>query len=179
MDSKFIKKLDRNVIYESEWISLYCDKVEMPDGSIINKFHKLHYPFESVGVVIVNDNSEILLIKSERYSTNSIEWEIPAGRIEVNETKEEAVKRECIEETGCSLKNLEYLCYVNPSNGMSDLKVHIYMAKVNSEKNIIDTNEVIDKKWIKKEKVLSMIKNNEIHCGISITALLYVIQFYL
>lgn len=179
MDNELIKKLHRKIIYESDWISLYCDKVQMPDGNIIESFHKLHYPFESVSMVVINENDEILMIKSRRYSTNSIEWEIPAGRIEKNETREEAVRRECIEETGCVLDNLRYLFYENPNNGMSDSKVYIYLAKVKSEENIIDENEVKSKQWLKREKVIQMLKNNEIHCGVSALALLYAIQFEL
>lgn len=67
----------------------------------------------------------------------------------------------------------------NPNNGMSDSKVYIYLAKVKLEENIIDENEVKSKQWIKKEKVIQMLKNNEIHCGLSAMALLYTIQFEL
>ena len=141
MNKGLIKKLDRKIIYESDWISLYCDKVQMPNGNIIESFHKLHYPFESVSIVVINENNEILMIESRRYSTNSIEWEIPAGRIEKNETKEDAARRECIEETGCTLENLRYLFYENPNNGIADSKVYIYLAKVKFEKDIIDENE--------------------------------------
>ena len=40
--------LDRKVIYESDWVSLYSDKVKMPNGHIFDTYHKLHYPHESV-----------------------------------------------------------------------------------------------------------------------------------
>ena len=53
------EKLDRKIIYESDWVSLYLDKVRMPDGRIFNTYHKLHYPHESVSVVIVNEKNEI------------------------------------------------------------------------------------------------------------------------
>lgn len=71
--------LDRKVIYESDWVSLYSDKVRMLDGRIFNTYHKLHYPHESVCIVIVNEK---------------------------NEKPEEVARRECLEETGCTLKDL-------------------------------------------------------------------------
>ena len=52
MKSKMPKRLKRNTIYESEWIALYADRVRMPDGSIIDPYHKLHYPHEFVSIVI-------------------------------------------------------------------------------------------------------------------------------
>lgn len=176
---KFPKMLKRNVIYESDWVSLYSDEVEMPDGSIIPAYHKLHYPHESVSCVIVNENDEILMIQSKRYTTNRLEWEVPAGRIEKNESPEEAARRECFEETGCTLKDLTFLCSQNPSNGMSDLVIHVFVATVVAEIMEFDENEVSQKQWVKKRKVVDMLKNNEIHCGVSMTSLLYVLQFYM
>ena len=172
------EKQDRKIIYESDWVSLYLDKVKMPDGQIINTYHKLHYPHESVSVVIVNEKNEILMIQSKRYVTSRLEWEIPAGRIEQNECPKEAARRECKEETGCTLKDLTYLCCHNPSNGMSDLKLHVFGAKVDKESMEIDTNEVNAKKWLPKDKVIEMLRNNETQCGVSMLALLYAIQFY-
>ena len=173
------EKLDRKIIYESDWVSLYSDKVKMPDGRIFDTYHKLHYPHESVSVVIVNEKKEILMIQSKRYVTSRLEWEIPAGRIEHGESKENAARRECLEETGCALKDLTYLCCHNPSNGMSDLKIHVFGAKVDTESMEIDENEVNAKKWVPKDKVLEMLRKNETQCGVSMLALLYAMQFYI
>lgn len=179
MIDKFPQKIGRKVIYESDWVSLYSDKVRMPNGYVIDTYHKLHYPHESVCAVVCNENDEILMIQSKRYITNRIELEIPAGRIEKDETPENAVRRECLEETGCKIKDLTYLCCQNPSNGMSDLLIHVFGAKVENETNVFDENEVKCKQWIKRESVIKLLKNNEIHCGVSMFALLYANQFYL
>ena len=135
----------------------------MPDGRIFDSYHKLHYPHESIGVVIINEKDEIMMIQSKRYITSRLEWEIPAGRVEENEAPEDAARRECLEETGCILKDLNYLCCYNPNNGMSD----------------IDENEVTAKQWVSKEDVLDILKNNRSQCGISMLGLLYTIQFCL
>lgn len=172
------ERLASRTIYESDWISLYADKVKMPDGSIIDSYHRLHFPHESVCVVICNDKDEILMIQSKRYITGRLEWEIPAGSIEDGESPEEAARRECMEETGCELEELVYLCSENPNNGMSDLLVHIYGAKVKTEEKVFDENEVNCKKWMKKDDIMHMLKNKEIHCGVSMLALLYAESFY-
>lgn len=178
-NNQFPEKLGRKIIYESDWVSLYLDKVKMPNGIVFDTYHKLHYPHESVCTVIVNDKDEILMIQSKRYITGRLEWEIPAGRIEKDESPVDAAKRECLEETGCEIEDLTFLCCHNPSNGMSDLKLHVFGAKVKSETTSIDENEVNAKCWIHKDKVLEMLKENKTQCGISMLALLYALQFYI
>lgn len=178
MKSAMPECLERKIIYDSDWISLYADRVKMPDGSIIDSYHRLHYPHESVSVVIYNEKKEILLIHSKRYITESLEWEVPAGRIEMDEKPESAARRECLEETGCTLKDLTYLCFHNPNNGMSDQKVYVFAAKVDTEGNAYDENEVSKRKWIPETEVEEMLRNNAIRCGVSILALLFARQFY-
>lgn len=161
------ERLSTQTIYESDWISLYADKVKMPQGDIIDTYHRLHYPHESVCVVIYNDQDEILMIQSKRYITGRLEWEIPAGRVEDAESPVDAARRECLEETGCILENPVYLCSQYPNNGMSDLRIHIFAARVQAEESVWDENEVNCKKWMKRDDMMDRMKNGEITCGVS------------
>lgn len=62
-------------------------------------------PVWKLGSELVAD--EVLLIRSKRYTVMRLEREIPAGRVEGGETKEDAARRECMEETGCMVKNFK------------------------------------------------------------------------
>lgn len=177
--NQFPKRHSRNVIYTSDWIDLYLDKVEMPDGTFVEKYHQLHFPYESACVVVTDQSQRILMIQSKRYTTGRIEWEIPTGRVEKNETPSEAVKRECREETGCELKELNHLCCYYPNNGMSDLKMHVFVAKAMSDIAAFDENEVKSCAWLSKEQIKRMLKHNEIQCGVTILAILYAFTFYM
>ncbi len=173
----FPQRLSSQTIYESDWVSLYADRVRMPDGSIIERYHRLHIPQQSVGLAVVNDSGDLLLIRSKRYVTGRLEWEVPAGRIEPGETPEQAAQRECQEETGCTLRSLRYLCRQNPCNGMSDLTLHLFAATVDTEAAGIDENEVAAKCWVPRQRVLQMLQDNEIQCGVSMLTLLYALTF--
>ena len=179
MDYKELpERLDRKVIYKSDDLCVYADKVKLSNGTIIEKYHQIHYPHESVSIVVFNENDEILLIQSKRYTVMRLEWEIPAGRVEDGESKEEAARRECMEETGCTVKDLKFLCTQNPSNGMSDGICHVFAARADTESMIFDENEVKMKKWVSRNRVLEMLKNNETKDGVSILALLFAMAFY-
>ena len=172
------ERLERNVIYESDYVCLYADKVRLPSGYIIDKYHQVHYPKEAVSIVIFNENNEILMIREKRYTVGRLEWGIPAGNIEAGESKEDAARREAMEETGCTLKQLTFLCSQNPANGMSDCLCHVFAARVDTESAIRDTDEVDSKVWIPIDKVREMLRKNKTHSGVSILAILFALEFY-
>lgn len=112
------KRLARKTIYESNWINLHVDIVKMPSGAIIKKYHQLDYPYESIGVLLLNEKNEVCLIESLRFSTQSIEWEVPAGGISEDENILDAAGREVLEEIGFKAEGLRHTYSYNPSNGM-------------------------------------------------------------
>lgn len=171
------KRLERTVIYESDWVNLYTDRVQYPDGYIVEKYHCLHSIHDSVCVIVENEKDEILMIKSNRYILGREEWEVPAGRIENNEEEIVAARRETMEETGFDTKDIVKICSFNPNNGMSDLTIHLYRAKVGSAICNFDKNEVNEVVWFSKESVKKMLKDNDIRCGVSMIALFYALLF--
>lgn len=172
------ERLARTTIYESDYVCLYTDKVRMPSGYIIEKYHQLHYPKEAVAVVIFNEKNDILFIHNRRYTVGHLEWEIPAGKIEPGEDVEAAAAREAKEETGCELQNLKFLCSQNPCNGMSDAIVHVFVARVSAENQIQDTDEISSKRWFTEEEYTELLRTNGTKDGVSILAVLYALQFY-
>ena len=81
-----------------------------------------------------------------------------------------------MEETGCTLKDLKFLCTQNPANGMSDCTLHVFAAKVNSENDIQDVDEVAYKQWMPISQVKELLKNNETKDGVSILAILFALH---
>ena len=61
---------------------------------------------------------------------------------------------------------------------MSDCICHVFAAKVDKESVKFDENEVKTKKWVSRDNVLEMLKNNETKDGVSILALLFAFEFY-
>ena len=171
-----LKRLERTTIYQSTWINLYTDKVLLPSGKIIEKYHQLDYPKESVVVYSTNEKNEICFIKALRYTSekeNQVEWELVAGSIEEHESIIEAAIRETREETGYKLTDVKYIYQFNPSNGMSNQKVHVLSGVISEQqREDFDHDEISNVCWLSKEETESLIQNNEINDGISLMALL-------
>lgn len=61
---------------------------------------------------------------------------------------------------------------------MSDCICHVFAARVDTESMDFDENEVKGKKWVSKDNVLEMLRNNDTKDGVSILALLFAFEFY-
>jgi ADP-ribose pyrophosphatase len=168
------KRLDRKKIYESQWINLYTDRVLMPSGKIIEKYHFLDYPNDSVVVLLTNDKQDICFIKALRYTTQQIQWELPAGGIDKGEDILKAAEREVLEETGFKTRALKLRYSFNPSNGMSNQTTHVVIGEVDVSKQVdFDTDEVNEIHWLSIPKVKELVENKEISDGISLIAILF------
>jgi len=166
------RRLSRTTIYESSWINLHIDKVRFPDGRLIDKHHYLDFPKTSVAALVENDNSELLLIQAFRYTTGTIEWEIPAGWCESTETIIETAQREVLEETGYQTEKHSLLYKFNPLIGISNAIHHIVYCRAAQQVAAFDRNEVKSTQWVTVPKVRNMIKEQRIYDGLSLMALL-------
>lgn len=166
------KRLDREVIYENEWVSLYADKVGFADGRVIPRHHLVHFDYASVGMVIENEAGDFLLIQTPRYCTQSLEWEIPAGRVEAGEAALNAALRETLEETGYQVSQPGLMVSYYPMDGISDKVVHLYRAQALRQTGAPDPQEVTAVRWFTPGQVRQMIARGEIRCGLTLTGLL-------
>jgi len=174
------RRLERTVVYESEWINLYTDKVLLPSGRIIEKYHQLDYPSASVSILAVNDRNELCLIRSLRYTTQSVEWEVPAGSIEHGETPDEAARREFYEETGLRLATVREFIAYTPSHGMSNQQILVtYGRTAGRDPDHFDEDETASVHWFATDQVRSMIARGEITDGVTLMPLLFYLAGFL
>ena len=171
------KRLARRTIYESKWINLHVDKVEMPGGRVVEDMHVLDYPSEGVGVVVVDDEERILLEYAYRYHTGNDGWEIPAGGVDEGESVLEAGRREVLEETGYETKDHKLVYTYNPSNGSSNQILNVVFCRaVRSPPRSFDANEVREVKWFTKDEVKKLIESKEIVDGLALIGLLLFLE---
>ena len=101
----------------------------------------------TIGVrcIIVKNAREVLLIKHS-YTTG---WHLPGGGVEVNESVEDALKREIFEECGILIKGNTRLLNINHNSKVSN-RDHVFTYIADNWKTEIsekiDQNEVIEKK---------------------------------
>lgn len=164
-------------IYQSEWVSLSLIDVEIP-GDRRFEHHAVRMPYAAAGTVVHDPDRGLLMLWRHRLITDTWGWEIPAGRIDPGESPAEAAAREAWEETGWRPGPVEPLVSYNPSNGSSDQRFHVFLARGAQYVGApVDATEAERVEWRTIEQVRASVRNGEIGDGLSLTAVLYAFQF--
>ncbi len=171
-DNKLPKRLNRTVVYECRWVNLYCDKVELPNGHIIEQHHLLDFGRGVVAVLVENDQGQVLMEQVTRYTTGTTTWELPAGGIEGDESGLAAAEREVLEETGYKTHGHSEIYEFHPLNGIANMRAHVIHCRAGKRTGQIDKNEVDDIRWFNPRELRSMIERKEITDGFALIGLL-------
>jgi|TARA_B100001250_G_C19665284_1_gene728952 ADP-ribose pyrophosphatase len=102
------KRLSRKVIYETKFLRLYEDTVQLPGGDIIDNYSVVSTG-DSVVVVATDENDNVLLFPEYKYPIDQEILCFPAGGIDSDESPINAAKRELREETGYDSDDIEIL----------------------------------------------------------------------
>lgn len=102
------KRLKRKALIDTKFLKVYTDKVELPNGNVIDDYSVIEKPSYSMIVALDTDNN-IVTIDEYKYAINKIIHTLPAGHIEDGEDPLASAKRELAEETGYTGGEWEYL----------------------------------------------------------------------
>jgi len=102
----------------------------------------INYP-QAVAIVPMVSSEEIILVKQWRYAVGKETLEIPAGKMDREESPEEGVRRELLEETGFEVKNLELIQRYYPAYGYSNEMIHLFLGTTLTRKKEISASHEI------------------------------------
>ena len=114
-------------------------------------------------------NDKVLLVRQYRLIINDLSYEIPGGRIDENETPEDAAIRECFEETSVKCSNLEPLLSFHPSLDIWKNHTRIFFSEKFCQLPVDRSDRHL---WTPIEHCIEMIFSGTIVDSLSILALL-------
>jgi ADP-ribose pyrophosphatase len=166
---KNVRVIESSMIYSGSSINLRKDKFSL-NGKIVDKEIVGHQ--NSVGIVAISGSS-VVLVTQYRRAANKVLLEIPAGKIEKDETPRQAAIREMAEEIGCTgtLKPL-LKWYLAP--GYSTELMHVFVA-MNLRKivrGLLDDDENIRIRKMRLSAAIKKCLNGKIEDAKTIAALL-------
>ncbi len=116
-------------------------------------------PFVTVGAVILNDKKEVLMLASKKHYGK---YALPAGHVEYGESLEEAVRREVLEETGLTIKNVKLLRVAESikSDDYVDNTKHFvsinFIGHASDDMVVLDKQEATSYKWMLPVDILKL-----------------------
>ncbi|MEY8445908.1 NUDIX hydrolase [Enterococcus ratti] len=128
-DNQFEEKtIKRKEIYRGAIIDVMLDEVRLPNGDHAKR--ELVFHSGGVGIIAFDEQNRLLLVKQFRKPLEKTILEIPAGKIDPNEsqTPERTAARELEEETGYRAENFQQVASMYLSPGFANEIMYIYHA---------------------------------------------------
>jgi ADP-ribose pyrophosphatase len=125
--------VDREVLhserrFDGRVLGVRTDRVDLGDGQQVERDIVVHPG--AVGVVAVDDQLRVLMVRQYRHPVAALLWEPPAGLLDVEgEDPADAAARELFEEAGYRAREWSVLVDAFSSPGGSDEAVRIYLAR--------------------------------------------------
>ena len=102
-----------------------------PRSKTLSKAQKILPLIKVVGGILLNNqNSEVLVAKRALDKNNGGFWEFPGGKVEPGESNEAALSRELHEELGVKVKVLDFLCTHIFASEFVRIELHCYFCEV-------------------------------------------------
>ena len=169
-----LELLKRNVIHRGHVFNLIVDDVKYTSGNESIR-EVAEHPGGAVIFAVFPDKN-IILIRQHRYSIDQFIYELPAGKLNLNEDPLDCAKREMEEETGYKAHSWQKLTAIYTTPGFCTEQLHIYMAQdlypAENGRNLEEGELTMTVEILPLHKAIAMIENQEIVDGKTICGIM-------
>lgn len=155
------KTLNSKEIYSGKIIKVFLDEVEIGENK--KALREIVKHGGAVCALAVTNDGQIILVKQFRKAIEKDLMEIPAGKLELGENPEDAIRRELKEETGYDVNSLDYITNFYTSPGFSNELGYLYFAQLGERgETSFDEDEDIEIFEYSISEAIDMITKGEI-----------------
>lgn len=166
------KTLSAEYIIRRPWLTARRDRLEHPDGRIIEEYYVLEYP-EWVNMIAITKDGDFVMVEQYRHGLDDVFVELCAGVVEDGEEPLEAAKRELLEETGYTGGKWRLLNKISPNPTSCTNYAYCYLAEgvEKTDTQRLDANEDVRVHLLKREEVLCLLHEDRIKQALMATPL--------
>jgi len=170
--------VSREKVAEGAVVTVRRDQVKMPDGAEVGR-EVIEHP-GAVGIVALDEDGQVLLIRQYRHPVGRMLWEIPAGLRDVaGEPPLVTARRELLEEAGYLAADWQVLADFFTSPGITSERLRIYLARgmtrvPDAERDYVPDHEeaYLTVEWAPLDAVVSRILAGNLHNGVMMIGVL-------
>jgi ADP-ribose pyrophosphatase len=164
--------------YRGKIISVRTDTIQVPEGTTAER-EVVEHP-GAVGVVALDPDDRVLMIRQYRHAVGRELWELPAGLRDVaGEPTVLAARRELLEETGYQARDWHVLADYFSSPGIVTERLRVFLARGLHEVPVADRTFVPENEeahlivdWVPLDQAVSLVLAGELHNGVAVVGLL-------
>lgn len=94
------KLRQRRTVYQHEpWLKVHADTVELPDGRLVEDYHRVDMTDFAIAAAETGDG-KFIVIRQFKMGVGAVSLTLPGGMIDPGESPVQAAQRELLEETG-------------------------------------------------------------------------------
>jgi ADP-ribose pyrophosphatase len=164
-ESRVWKTLSSREVYASPpWIRVVDDRIELPDGRIVESFHRVLLPDYAIIFPVLADG-RVLAVRSYRHGPATFVLGFPGGGIDKGETPEQAARRELMEETGHVAERLTAIgSYVTGAN-VRGAGCHMFLATGCRKTAEPDSGDLEEQELLcmTRDEVAAVLRGNRFH----------------
>jgi len=133
--------------YRGRVVTVNVETVTLPNGRR-DRLDIVRHP-GGAAVVAIDDDARVCMLRQFRHAAGGWIWELPAGKLEVDEPPDECARRELVEEAGRTATRWESLGRYFSSPGVFTEIIHLYLARgLALVPQAHESHEVIEVHWV-------------------------------
>jgi 8-oxo-dGTP pyrophosphatase MutT (NUDIX family) len=162
----------RRIAYENPWIRVLHDEVQRPDGTP-GIYGIVQMRNAAVGVVALDADDRVVMVRQHRYALDHLSWEIPEGGVPRGESLIVGAMRELREEAGVEAATWRELGRIHLSNSITDEVGTLFLAtELRKVPQALESSEAdLVLEWVHFDTALAMVLDGRITDALSVIAI--------
>lgn len=138
------KIISSEYISQHQYFNARRDAYQLASGKIVDPYFVVELPPSATAMAITADN-QVILVSQYRHPISKEILELPGGFIEAGENIFEGIKRELLEETGYTFKDVYHLGNTAANPGVLNNFTELFLATggIKTSNQSLDSNEEI------------------------------------